>query len=90
MLQKSVKRLPVLQGEILVGVISRVDMLNALAPRLIDENKDVCEEEILRSIEEALAKELWAPKAGLQVSVHGDVVRLEGCVFSQNLNEKDS
>lgn len=83
MLQKGVKRLPVLQGDALVGVISRADMLNALAPKLVDENKDVCEEEILRAIEDALAKELWAPKAGLKVSVRGDVVRLEGCVFSE-------
>ena len=82
MLQKRIKRLPVLQGDTLVGVISRGDLLTALAPKLVDENQEVGEAEILGAIQAALAKELWAP-AGLNVTVTGSVVQLEGFIFSE-------
>ena len=84
MQHKRVKRLPVLQGETLVGVISRFDLLTALAPKLIPATEEVGEQEIQETILAALARELWAPKSGLRVQVTGTAVYLEGMVYSED------
>jgi CBS domain-containing protein len=82
MVTKHIKRLPVLADGKLVGVISRTDMLRALARRLIDHDDPYTETQIKEHIVATMARERWAPKSGIRINVTGKVVDLEGAVFS--------
>jgi len=82
MLAKRVKRLPVLSGECLVGIISRFDLLTALSARLTEETQEVSDDVITTALAEALAREPWAPRSGVTLSVADGVVTLRGHVFS--------
>jgi CBS domain-containing protein len=83
MLQKRVKRLPVLQDDKLVGMLTRFDVLTTLAGKLTEQKMEVDDAEIAAAISAALAREPWAPKQGLVVSVAKGVVQMEGRVFSE-------
>lgn len=82
MLRKHVKRLPVLQGDKLIGVISRADLLKALTSKLILTTESASDDEILAYIKGEIAKARWAPKSGIRVAVKDKVVTLEGTIFS--------
>jgi CBS domain-containing protein len=82
MLHKHVKRLPVLEGGKLVGIISRSDVLRALARKLIETPEVRTDEEIRTYIKTELARAPWAPKSSIKVEVKEKVVNLEGTIFS--------
>lgn len=83
MLRKRVKRLPVLEDNKLIGVVSRTDLLKALTSKLISEPKDGGSDgDILAYIKGEIAKAKWAPKSGLRVAVKDKMVTLEGTIFS--------
>jgi CBS domain-containing protein len=76
-----VKRLPVLRGDKVVGILSRANLLHALAsiageakPRSADDT--VIREKILAE----LAKEKWAPNAWINIVVRDGVVDLWGTI----------
>jgi CBS domain-containing protein len=83
MTTKHLKCLPVMRGSLLVGVISRSDMIRALAGRLV--GIGVSSDETIKSdILSSLAREHWAPKAGLRIDVKASVVNLEGVIYSDS------
>lgn len=82
MLHKHIKRLPVLEDNRLVGIISRADLLRALTSIPIRTKESASDDEILTSIEAEIRKAKWAPKSGLRVAVKDKVVILEGTIFS--------
>lgn len=84
MRQKQVKRLPVLDDDRLVGMLSRFDILLALAARLEDSSVEMSDDEILDDIQAALAQEPWAPRAGVDFIVCRGRVRIVGRVGSVN------
>ncbi len=80
---RHIKRLPVVEDGRPVGVISRSDLLGALARRLVPrKDSRPSDAAICARIKAALAAESWAPKRGVHVSVTGGVVTLEGVVIS--------
>lgn len=83
MLHKKVKRLPVLQDDILVGMLTRFDLLTALAPRLIISPEEASDVEISASLDAAITAEPWAPQSGIAINVKAGSVRLEGTVFTE-------
>jgi CBS domain-containing protein len=83
MITKRVKRLPVLQDERLIGMLTRFDLLTALSARLTDHNGEASDTDISTSIQTALAREPWAPKSGVRYLVKAGRVQLEGNVFSE-------
>ena len=82
MLHRHVKRLPVLEAGRLVGIISRSDVLRALARKLIEVPEERTDEEIRAYIKNEIAHAKWAPKSSIKVEVKEKIVNLEGTIFS--------
>jgi CBS domain-containing protein len=80
---RRIKSLPVVENDRPVGVISRSDLLGALARKLIQTaNAKPSDAAIRDDIMATLAAESWAPKTGIHVSVIDAVVTLEGIIMS--------
>jgi predicted transcriptional regulator len=77
-----IKRLPVVDDDRLVGVISRTDLLRVLARQFDEACDPYSETDIKAHIITTLAQERWAHKSGIRVNVAGSIVGLEGMVFS--------
>ena len=82
--QHHIKRVPVLDGENLVGIVSRADLLRAfVAARKPNPEKDaapVDDARIQEQILKAIDGERWSPRATVNVAVKGGVVELRGCI----------
>jgi CBS domain-containing protein len=78
---RHVKRLPVLQQGRLTGMISRADLLRALS-RLLPERQGaaISDTELRKRVLAAIAKEAWAPRMNIDITVENGVVELRGAV----------
>jgi len=79
-----VKRVPVTNGQKLVGLISRTDLLRALveaAQHPQDEAND--DDAIQRKIFAIYTREPWAPLANIDLSVHAGTVELAGTIANE-------
>ena len=82
--RRRIKRVPVVESDVLVGVVSRLDLLRALL-RAIEarhsehRNDDDIREQILAE----LAKAAWVPKDGLSISVKDGIVDLNGVILEE-------
>ena len=83
-----IKRVPVLDGDLLVGMLSRADLLRALA-RALDEKPAAAhgDDEILEGILAELAKAAWVPRDGLAITVKDGVVDLNGVILEEKERE---
>jgi CBS domain-containing protein len=76
-----IKRVPVLQGDRVVGVVSRADLLRALSVVARGSAGPVPDDRTIRDhILDTLAKESWAPRTTLNVTVVNRVVDLWGTI----------
>lgn len=82
--RRRVRRVPVTEAGVLVGVVSRGDLLRALS-RLMDAEPAVrtTDAEIRRRLIATLDEYDWFPRASLRVEVQDGVVTLEGLVNSE-------
>ncbi len=85
MLRHGVKRLPVLRGEAVVGIISRSDLLKALVAALPKADGGHLDAEIKMAIEDELDRLGWAPRASVRVEVRNGVVTFEGSITDERL-----
>jgi predicted transcriptional regulator len=79
---KNVKRLPVIRGEELVGIVTRANLLQAvagLARHVPDPTAD--DDHIRNRVIQAMEKQEWSP-FGLSVIVHDGIVHLSGILTS--------
>lgn len=81
---KHIKRLPVIENGRVIGVISRADILAALAAKLIEVKPGFTDAAIKDSILAALKQERWAPQSGIRIEVKDSEVTLEGVIFSDD------
>jgi CBS domain-containing protein len=81
---KRIKRLPVIEDGRVIGIISRADILAALAAKLIEVKPAFTDLAIKDSILTTLKRERWAPQSGIRVEVKDSVVTLEGIIFSDD------
>ncbi len=81
--KRRVKRLPVLRDGILVGVVSRSDLLRALATKLAEEPLAAASDVALKdAVESALRQHTWSG-GQVTVVVTDAVVFLEGVIYSE-------
>ena len=84
MLRKHLKRLPVLRGGVLVGVVSRADLLRLLARKMAKMPEDTSDAAIGDYIKAEMSHARWVPRSGVKIAVQDQVVRLEGTIFSED------
>ncbi|CAN7455825.1 CBS domain-containing protein [Mesorhizobium sp. LjNodule214] len=84
MTRHHVKRIPVVDGGKVVGIVTRADLLRALlnvlpnaAPTVIDDDQ------IRQTILAELARQKWAGKDMIDVTVDQGVVELSGAIFDE-------
>jgi CBS domain-containing protein len=83
-----VKRIPILHGELLVGIVSRADLLRAVAHALEEQPSQICgDEEIRERILAELAKAAWVPRDGLEIVVENGIVELNGVILEETERE---
>ena len=86
--RRRIKRVPVLDGNILIGVISRADLLSSLL-RVLEAQH--CEhrgdDDIREQILAELAKAAWVPRDGLSISVRDGIVDLNGVILEEKERE---
>jgi CBS domain-containing protein len=80
MLKRNIKRLPVLRGDQVVGIISRSDLLKGLLAALPKAGAPHPDAEIKAAILAELAKQGWAPRASVRVAVLNGVVTFDGAI----------
>lgn len=86
--RRRIKRMPVMEGEKLVGIVSRADFLRALARRLEEQSAVTAgDEEIRERILAELAKVSWVPRDGVGITVENGVVDLNGVILDENERE---
>jgi CBS domain-containing protein len=83
--RRRIKRLPVIENGVLVGIVSRPDLLAAVA-RALDNPEapaggdDAIREQVLAE----LAKADWAPRSGLKITVVDGIVVLDGVILDEH------
>jgi CBS domain-containing protein len=86
--RRRIKRVPVIEGDVLVGVVSRLDLLRALLRAIEAQHSgDRGDEEIREQILAELAKVAWVPRDGLSISVKDGVVDLNGVILEEKERE---
>ncbi len=76
-----VKRVPVLDGDHVVGVVSRADLLRALSVAARERGSASADDGTIRDrILDTLAHETWAPRTTLNVTVVNGVVDMWGTI----------
>src|SRR6516165_5880440 len=68
--RRRIKRVPVIEGDALIGIVSRLDLLRALLRTIEAEHSEIRgDDEIREQILAELAKAAWVPRDGLSISV---------------------
>ena len=83
--RRHIKRVPVIENDVLLGIVSRPDLLAALAraldePQAAIEGDDAIRERVLAE----LAKANWAPRSGLTINVTNGTVELDGVILDEH------
>jgi len=87
LLGKGYKRLPVVENGALVGMLSRADLLAALAHKMLEKPQATDDAGAKTHIEHELARLAWTPKQSVRVQVSDHVATLEGSVFADTERE---
>lgn len=86
--RRRIKRVPVIENGELVGMVSRADLLAALA-RMLDAPRGPAgsDDEIRERVTAELDKLDWAPRSGLSVMVENGIVHLDGVILDEHERE---
>jgi CBS domain-containing protein len=85
MIRRRIKRLPVLRGDTLVGVVSRSDLLKGLLAAMPSTNASHSDAEIKAAILTEFDKLEWAPRASVRVEVQNGAVTFTGSIIDERL-----
>ncbi len=84
--QHRIKRVPVVRDHVVVGIVSRADILRALLaakPEDVRYAPAVDDDVILLRLQAELRNQKWARSRGMQVAVRDGVVELSGSILSE-------
>jgi CBS domain-containing protein len=83
--RRRIKRVPVMRDNRMVGIVTRVNLVRALASMAHETNPDgVADERALRDhILARLKRETWAPIASIDVTVNNGIVDLWGTILDE-------
>jgi CBS domain-containing protein len=80
--EHAIKRVPVVEKDKLVGIVSRADLVAALMQQLAPASEVQGTDEAIRHrIVAAMKREPWCPSHSLRVSVHDGIARVDGMIF---------
>ena len=83
-----IKRVPVLDGDAPVGILSRADLLRGLAGALAEAPVAAAsDEEIHERILAELARAAWVPRDGISITVENGIVDLNGVILDEKERE---
>jgi CBS domain-containing protein len=86
--QRRIKRLPVMRGNTVVGIVSRANLLHALAAVGREAAPALKDDQAIRArVVADLAKQPWAPRDLIDVTVRNGVVELWGVVIVEHQRE---
>ena len=86
--RRHIKRVPVVEQGNLVGIVSRADLMAALAQALDRDEAALTGDDAIRErVLTELARAVWAPRAGLSVTVTNGTVALNGVIFEEKERE---
>jgi CBS domain-containing protein len=83
--RRHIKRLPVVDGDVLVGIVSRADLMHAVAHILDRDERPPSGDDAIRErvLAEFARDRGWVPPQGVTVSVKDGVVELIGAIFEE-------
>jgi CBS domain-containing protein len=82
--RRRIKRVPVMSGGKIVGIISRANLVQALARLAVEASPTHPDDETARQqILAELNKQSWVPRASLNVIVRGGVAELWGVIYDE-------
>ena len=79
--ENSIKRVPVMYGRAVVGMITRADFMRAFVNSATDEAPPLTDEGIKQHLLAHLESQRWAPLGTIDVAVRGGVVTVTGVVL---------
>jgi hypothetical protein len=82
-----VKRLPVVRGGKLAGIVSRADIIRQLASLLSSKSNTAGDGTIRNALLADVARQPWASRNMAHITVTDGVVQLDGCLFDMNQRE---
>ena len=87
--RRRIKRVPVLDGDVPVGILSRADLLRGIAGALAatPAAAAMSDEEIRERILAELARTAWVPRDGIAITVENGIVDLNGVILDENERE---
>jgi CBS domain-containing protein len=86
--RRRIKRVPVLDGGVLAGIVSRADLLRSLLQALDAQSSETRrDDEILEQILAELAQAAWVPRDGISISVKDGIVDLNGVILEERERE---
>lgn len=82
--EHAIKRLPVVDGGQVVGIVSRADLMSALGQLLSGHRATAADDDEIRAhIVSELARQPWCGPSQISVTVRHAVVELEGTIFDK-------
>jgi CBS domain-containing protein len=87
---RGIRRVPVLDGDRLVGIVTRADLIQALQrllPKVDGQGQPVADEELRHRLLDSLKAQRWSPRNCLDVKVADGVAELVGIVTDQSERE---
>ena len=86
--RRRIKRVPVVDSDALIGIVSRADLLRSILGVLDAQPAETrSDDEIFELIQAELAKRSWVPQDGLSISVKNGVVDLNGVILDEKERE---
>ena len=82
--ENQIKRIPVVEDDAVVGIVSRADLVFALSKYLIQAPKGpTTDESIRRKIVSEMKRQSWCPVNSVRVAVRQGRVRFDGAIFDE-------